>query len=171
MVLLEVLTSHCECLQIFAISCQNLLPPTAHFESLVISISHLFSEANQLSLKSFKPVDSAADENWSSPPALFQCSSLVLMAKPVALSIGCWTGLRAKSFNSCSFLMHLVQIANRQYRLFNTVAGAVAYLANVPYANQTIRAFEIISFSPFFQLENQLFVNAGSALDEVSIPL
>ena len=37
------------------------------------------------------------------------------MAKPVALSIGCWTGLRAKSFYSCSFLVHAVQIANHQY--------------------------------------------------------
>ena len=35
------------------------------------------------------------------PQTLFQCSSLLLlMAKPVALSIRCWTGLRAKSFYS-----------------------------------------------------------------------
>ena len=37
-----------------------------------------------------------------------------------------------------------------------------------PYANQTIRAFEMLSF---LQLENPFFVNAGSALDEVSFPL
>ena len=41
----------------------------------------------------------------------------LIMAKPVALSIGCWTGLRAKSFYSCSFLMHVVQIASHQYHL------------------------------------------------------
>ena len=28
--------------------------------------------------------------------------------------VGCWTGVRAKSFFSCSFLMHVVQIANHQ---------------------------------------------------------
>ena len=40
-----------------------------------------------------------------------------LMAKPVALSMGCWTGLRAKSFYSFSFLVHVVQIANHRYHL------------------------------------------------------
>ena len=38
-----------------------------------------------------------------------------LFAKPVALSIGCWTGLAAKSSYSCSFLIHVVQIANHRY--------------------------------------------------------
>ena len=39
------------------------------------------------------------------------------MEKPVALSTRCWTGLRAKSLYSCSFLMHAVQIENHQYHL------------------------------------------------------
>ena len=55
------------------------------------------------------------------------CSSLLLlMAKPVALCVGCWTGLRAKYFYSYSFLMHVVLIANRQYHLllsWNSSAG------------------------------------------------
>ena len=41
------------------------------------------------------------------------------MAKPVALSIGCCTELRATSFYSCSFLMHVVQIAKQQYHLLS----------------------------------------------------
>ena len=63
----------------------------------------------------------------------------------------------------CSFLMHVVQIANHQYHLL---------LLQLPlYANQTIRAFEILSF--FFYCIFPAFsrVNAGSALHEVSIPL
>ena len=73
-----------------------------------VHVSSLFRSHSMIS----EPVVSAADENWSSPQTLFQCSSLLLMAKPVALSIGCWTGLRAKSFFSCAFLMHVVQITH-----------------------------------------------------------
>ena len=81
-------------------------------------ISQDLSEATQWALDSLEPIVSAADENWSSPQTLFQCSSLLfLMAKPVALSIGCCTELRATSFYSCSFLMHVVQIAKQQYHL------------------------------------------------------
>ena len=66
----------------------------------------LFSEATQWSLDFLEPVVSAADENWSSPQTLFQCSSLLLlMAKPVALSIGCWRGFKIFIFllfsNAC----------------------------------------------------------------------
>ena len=43
-------TSHSECLQIFATSCQEPLPPAAHPKSLVMCISHLSSEATQWSL-------------------------------------------------------------------------------------------------------------------------
>ena len=78
----------------------------------------LFSETTQRYLDFLEPVVSAADENLSSFQRLFQCSSLLLlMAKLVALSIGCWRGLRAKSFYSCSFLEHVVQIGNHQYHL------------------------------------------------------
>ena len=54
-----------------------------------------------------------------------------------------------------------------------TVACAVTYLATASSANQTIHAFEILSFFSiaFFQLKNPFFANAGSALHEVSIPL
>jgi len=93
---------------------------------------------------------------------------LLLMETLVALSIGCWTRLRAKSFCSCYFLTH-VQIANNQYHLL-LFRVPWHILQPPPYANQTIRAFEILSFPPFFQLENQFFANAGSALDEVNIP-
>ena len=65
-----------------------------------------------------EPIVSAAGEYWSSPQTLFHCSSpLLLIAKPIALSIGCRTGLKAKSFYSSSFLIPVVQIANHQYRL------------------------------------------------------
>ena len=65
-----------------------------------------------------EPAVSVADRNWSSPQTLFQCSSLfLLMVKPVAPSIGYWTGLRAKFFYSYSFLTHVVQIANHQYHM------------------------------------------------------
>ena len=47
----------------------------------------------------------------------------------------------------CSFLMHVVQIANHQYHLL--------LLQLPPYANQTIRAFEILSF--FFLLHFSSF--------------
>ena len=118
-----------------------------------------------------EPVVSAADENWSSPQTLFQCSSLLIMPKPVALSIGCWTGLRAKSFFSCAFLGYVVQIANHQYHLLLLLVPW-HILQLPPYANQTICAFEIFSFFHcIFQLENQFFVKAGSVLGEVSIPL
>ena len=129
-------------------------------------ISHLFSEATQWSLDFLEPVDSAADENWRSSQTLFQCSSLVLMAKPVALSMGCWTGLRAKSFSSCSFLMHLVQIANHQYHLL--LLRVLWHILQL--SHMRIRRF-VLSFSPFFQLENQFFIHAGSELDDVRIPL
>ena len=83
-------------------------------------ISQHLSEATQWALDSLEPIVSAADENWSSPQTLFLCFSLLfLMAKPVALSIGCCTELRAKSFYSCSFLMHVVQIAKQQYHLLS----------------------------------------------------
>ena len=70
-------TPHSECLQIFAASCQEPLPLAAHSESLVMCIFHLFSEATQWSLDFLEPVNSAADENWSSPQTSFQCSSLL----------------------------------------------------------------------------------------------
>ena len=49
------------------------------------------------------------------------------------------------------------------------VTGAMTYLATAFTCDQTIRAFEILSFSPllFFQLENPFFVKAGSALDKL----
>ena len=59
------------------------------------------------------------------PQTLFQCSSLLLIAKPVALSIGCWTGLRAKSFYSCSFLACCSDSKSPISPI--TVAGAVTY--------------------------------------------
>jgi len=74
-------------LWIFAASCQGPLPLAAHSESLVMCVSHLFSEATQWSLDFLEPLDSATDENWSSRKTLFQCSSFLLMAKPVALSL------------------------------------------------------------------------------------
>ena len=49
----------------------------AHSESLVMCIFHLFSEATQWSLDFLEPVNSAVDENWSSPQTSFQCSSLL----------------------------------------------------------------------------------------------
>ena len=51
------------------------------------------------------------------------------MAKPVALSVGCWTGLRAKYFYSYSFLMYVVLIANRQYHLL-LERFSIAFTAN-----------------------------------------
>ena len=82
-----------------------------------------------------------------------------------------WTGLRAKSFFSCAFLVYIVQIGNHQYHLL-LLRVPWHILQLPPYANQTIRAFEILSFFHcIFQLENQFFVKAGSVLDEVSIPL
>ena len=42
------------------------------------------------------------------------CFNVPVSSSPVALTIRCWTGLGAKSFYSCSFLMPVVQIANRQ---------------------------------------------------------
>jgi len=109
-----------------------------------VLMSQLFSQATQCSLDFLEPVDSAADENWSSPQTLFQCSSPLLMAKPVVLSIGCWTALRAKSFYSCSFLMHAVQIANHQYHL-SLLRVPWHILQLPPYGKQTVRAFEILS--------------------------
>ena len=108
------------------------------------------------------------------PQALFQCSSLLfLMAKPVALSIGCRTGLRAKSFYSCSFLMHVVHIANHQYHLVLLRVPAVTHLVTASMCESDDSCFWNPFFSSiaFFQLENASFVNARSALDEVSIPL
>ena len=98
------------------------------------SFSGSFPKATQCSLDFLEPVFTAADENWSFPKTLFRCSSLLLMTKPVALSLGCWTGFRAKPFYSSSFLMHDVQIENYQH-LIITVAVSM------------IRGFEILSFS------------------------
>ena len=79
------------------------------------------------------------------PQLLFQCSSLLSMAKPVVSSVGCWTGL-SKIFDSCSFLMHVVQIVNHQYHLL--LLRVPSHILQLPpYANQTIRALEMLSFS------------------------
>ena len=61
-----VKNAHSECLKIFASSWQEPLSLAAHSESLVMCISHLSSEATQGSMNLLEPVDSAADENWSS---------------------------------------------------------------------------------------------------------
>ena len=63
-----------------AIQCQKPLPLAAHYESLVMCISHLFSEATQCSLDFLEPIDSATDENWSSPRKFLQFCSPLLMA-------------------------------------------------------------------------------------------
>ena len=88
-----------------------------------VMMSQLFSQATQCSLDFLEPVDSAADEkkNWSSPQTLFQCSSPLLMAKPVALSIGRWTAFMLLS-NAC-------RSDSKSPISPITVAGAVTYLA------------------------------------------
>lgn len=70
----------------------------------------------------------------------------------------------------CSFLMHVVQIANHQYHLL--LLRVPWHILQLPqYANQTIRAFEILSFFFYCIFPTFSRVNAGSALHEVSIPL
>ena len=106
-----------------------------------------------------------------SSQTLFQCSSLLLIAKPVALSIRCCTGLRAKSFYSCSFPMHVVQIANHQYHPL-LGCGCLDFVATSISESDDSSFWNPFFFSvAFFQLENPFFVNTGSALDEVSIAL
>ena len=63
------------------------------------------------------------------------------MAKPVVRNTGCWTVLRVKSFYSCSFLMHFVQIANHEYHPL--LLRVPWHISRVPH--WTIRAFEILS--------------------------
>ena len=127
----------------FADICHIMLGANVSSTSFRISgdvmMSRLFTQATQCSLDFLETVDSAADKNWSSPQTLFLCSSPLSMAKPVALSIGCWTGLRANSFYLCSFLMHVVPIANHQYYL---LLLRVTWHILPPYANQTIRVLK-----------------------------
>ena len=69
-----------------------------------------------------------------------------------------------------SFLMHVVQIANHQYHLL--LLRVLWHILQLPpYANQTIHAFEILSFFSIAFFPAFSGVNAGSALHEVSIPL
>ena len=115
----------------------------------------------------------AADEHWSSPQTLFQRFSLLLMAKAVALSIRCWTGLRSIFFlfllfcNACR--------SDRKSPISPITALRVPWhiLQLPPYACESDDScfwgnffFSIV----FFQLENPFFVKAGSASDEVRIP-
>ena len=160
-------TSHSEGLKIFATSCQEPSPLAAHSESLVGCFSFP------------KPLN----DPWIILSPWFQqlmkirfllrrCFGVPtpLMARPLALSIGCWTGLRAKSFYSCSFLMHVVEIADHQYYLLPL--RVPWHILRLPsYANQTIRTFETLSFSCIFPVRKSIFRKAGSALDEVSTPL
>ena len=76
--------------------------------------------------------------------SVFQSQSL--MAKPVSLSIWCWTGLRAKSF---SFLM----IDSKWPISLITVAGAVTYLATASICESDDSCF----WNRIFQLENPIF--------------
>ena len=109
-------TSHCECLQIFAASCQESLPLEAHSESLVMCISQALFRSHSMisgfswarSFSSWWKLEFSSDvvSVFQSPP---------FNGKACRVSIGCWTGLRAKSLYSCSFLMHVVEIANHQY--------------------------------------------------------
>ena len=66
-----------------------------------------------------------------------------------------WTGLRAKSFGSWSFVMQVIQIANHQYHLL-LLRVPWHILRLPPYANQTIRAFEILSFSPLYFFSSKI---------------
>ena len=52
-----------------------------------------------------------------------------------------------------------------------TVAGAVTYLASICESDDSCFWNPLFSSIAFFQLENQFFVDACSALDEVCIPL
>ena len=79
--------------------------------------------------------------------------NLVLMAKAVVLSIRCWTGLRSKSFFFFLFLLFCNACrSDRKSPISPITALRVPWhiLQLPPYANQTIRAFEVISFSPLY---------------------
>ena len=104
-------TSHSECLQLFAASCQEPLPLAM---CLAMCNSHLFSEATQWSLGRFSSwwkllFSSDIVSVFQSPLNGKACRAKYRMSR---------TGLRAKSFFSCSFVMHVVQIANHQYHPF-----------------------------------------------------
>ena len=91
------------------------------------------------------------------------------MAKPVARNTGCWTGLRGKSFYSCSFLMHFVQIANHEYHPL--LLRVPWHILRLPPLDDSCCWNPFFFSIAFFQLENPFFVDAGSALNEVSIGL
>ena len=84
------------------------------------------------------------------PQTLFQGSSLLLfMAKPVApvaLSIRCWTGLRAKSFYSKLVLFWCMSFRQQITNITHYCCGCRDVSCGC--LHWTIRAFEILSFSP-----------------------
>ena len=80
------------------------------------------------------------------PQTLFQCYSLLLMAKPVALSIRCWTGLRAKSFYSKLVLFWCMSFRQQITNITHYCCGC--HDISCGCLHWTIRAFEILSFSP-----------------------
>ena len=96
---------HSECLQIFAASCQEPLPLAAHSESLLMCISHLFSEPTQWSLDFLDPADSACRSDSKPPISPITVAGAVtyLATASIIMRIRRLTLLKSLLFLHCIF--------------------------------------------------------------------